>query len=152
VCVWVCPQIAHWQREFNNWTDLNVITYQGNATAREVCRRYEYFFLDNQGQRKNLVCDLSGCVHALTAHTQFMRFHVLLTTYEMLTNDDWGELQGLHWSFVVVDEVGDACWGVLVGDVRVGPAHQECVEQVVAESRDILDAASCVVDRHAATG
>lgn len=33
--------IAHWEREFEAWTDLTAVTYYGNGTARDNIRRFE---------------------------------------------------------------------------------------------------------------
>jgi chromodomain-helicase-DNA-binding protein 7 len=38
--------IGNWQREFETWTDLNVITYHGTASSRSMLQEYEMFFKD----------------------------------------------------------------------------------------------------------
>jgi len=56
-----------WTREFERWApDLNVIPYIGLKKSREVIRDWE-FYLGNTKQTK---------------------FHVLLTTYELLLKDN----------------------------------------------------------------
>jgi superfamily II DNA or RNA helicase len=80
--------IQHWAREFSAWTELNVITYQGSAAARQLIRDYEFFYLNDDATQRN----------------QFTKFDVLLTSYEMITNEDWTELAALPWLVIVVDE------------------------------------------------
>ncbi len=75
--------IGHWIREFNDWTDLNVVHYQGNRNNRELIRNYEWWYD--------------------TTKTQ-LKFQVLLTTYEMVLGDDWTELQNIKWRVLVTDE------------------------------------------------
>ncbi|ETO10002.1 myb domain-containing protein [Reticulomyxa filosa] len=38
--------IPHWQREFQTWTDLNPVVYQGNKEDRRVCHFFEFRYLD----------------------------------------------------------------------------------------------------------
>jgi superfamily II DNA or RNA helicase len=80
--------MQHWAREFVGWTDLNVVTYQGTAAARARIREYEFFYLNDDATQRNM----------------FTKFDVLLTSYEMITNDDWTELAALPWQVIVVDE------------------------------------------------
>jgi len=74
--------ITAWQTQFQAWApDMNVITYIGTATAREVIRTYEF-----------------GLSH------KKLRMNVLLTTYE-LTLRDAKELGDIKWQVLAVDEV-----------------------------------------------
>jgi len=74
--------ITAWQTQFQAWApDMNVITYIGTATAREVIRTYEF-----------------GLSH------KKLRMNVLLTTYE-LTLRDAKELGDIKWQLLAVDEV-----------------------------------------------
>ena len=74
--------IAAWQSQFQTWApDLNVITYIGTASAREVIRRYEF----GPSSKK-------------------LKLNVLLTTYE-LTLRDAKELGDIKWQVLAVDEV-----------------------------------------------
>lgn len=75
--------ITAWQWQFQTWApDLNVITYIGAASAREVIRKYEF------GSSKKV------------------KLNVLLTTYE-LTLRDAKELCDIKWQVLSVDEVRD---------------------------------------------
>lgn len=67
--------IDAWQREFARWTgNLNVVVYVGDAESRAVTRNYE-----------------------------FGRFHVLLTTYELVLKDQ-AVLSQVKWRQLMVDE------------------------------------------------
>jgi hypothetical protein len=35
--------LAHWQREFSSWTDLNAIIFHGDKESRSVIRNSEFF-------------------------------------------------------------------------------------------------------------
>jgi chromodomain-helicase-DNA-binding protein 7 len=74
--------LLHWRREIEGWTELNVVLYQGNKLNRQAIREYEWFY--------------SG--------TQILKFHILLTTYEMLLAEDWTELAKIVWPVVIIDE------------------------------------------------
>lgn len=74
--------ITAWQSQFALWApDMNVITYIGTASAREVIRTYEF-----------------------GASNKKLKMNVLLTTYE-LTLRDAKELVDLKWQLLAVDEV-----------------------------------------------
>ena len=81
--------LGHWQREISEWTSLNCVVYQGNATSREIIRKYEFGYFD--GNKDDLRMGKT-------------KFNILLTTYEMLLKPDWIELSGIPWRVIVVDE------------------------------------------------
>ena len=67
--------------QFNSWApDLNVITYIGNAQARENIRKFEF----GEVPRK-------------------IKLNVLLTTYELVLRDA-PEFAPIKWRALVVDE------------------------------------------------
>ncbi|KAJ3568858.1 hypothetical protein NP233_g5430 [Leucocoprinus birnbaumii] len=73
--------ITAWQTQFQAWApDMNVITYIGTASAREVIRAYEF----GPSNKK-------------------LKMNVLLTTYE-LTLRDAKELADIKWHLLAVDE------------------------------------------------
>jgi chromodomain-helicase-DNA-binding protein 7 len=74
--------LPHWQREIEGWTELNVVLYQGNKLNRQAIREYEWFY----------------------PGTQTLKFHILLTTYEMLLAEDWTELAKIVWRVAIIDE------------------------------------------------
>lgn len=73
--------ITAWQAQFATWApDINVITYIGNALARENIRTYEF----GESSKK-------------------LKMNVLLTTYE-LTLRDHKDLGEIKWQVLMVDE------------------------------------------------
>lgn len=82
--------IGHWKREFEEWADFNVILYyepsQGKQ-ARQVIREHEFRVKDN----------------ATGYRGRALRFHVLLTTYEVVQSDIQ-ELSEIKWRVCVIDE------------------------------------------------
>lgn len=79
--------IGNWQREFETWTDLNVITYHGSSASRNMITEYEMFYKNEKGQR------IEG----------FFKFQVMITTFEVVLSDCL-ELQPIHWRCCVIDE------------------------------------------------
>ncbi|XP_064639881.1 chromodomain-helicase-DNA-binding protein 7-like isoform X2 [Lineus longissimus] len=79
--------IGNWQREFETWTDLNVITYHGTAQSRSMLQEYELYYKDEDGTR---IPDL-------------YKFHALITTYEVIISDV-ELLSSIEWRATVIDE------------------------------------------------
>ncbi|EMD37878.1 chromodomain-helicase DNA-binding protein [Gelatoporia subvermispora B] len=76
--------ITAWQSQFATWSpDINVITYIGTATAREVIRTHEF----GQTSKKY----------------KMLKMNVLLTTYEIVLRDS-KELGDIKWQVLAVDE------------------------------------------------
>ncbi|KAG0715997.1 Chromodomain-helicase-DNA-binding protein 7 [Chionoecetes opilio] len=79
--------IPNWQREFEGWTDLNIIVYHGSAASRNMILEYEMYYKDDKGQRiPNLY-----------------KFNVLITTFEVIISDCL-ELKEIHWRTCIIDE------------------------------------------------
>lgn len=82
--------ITNWVRELERWAPaLRVVPFYGDAKAREIIRKYE--LLHDKAAPK----------------TTGAKFHVLVTTYETLTNaKDVGTLFKAmpRWEVLVVDE------------------------------------------------
>lgn len=82
--------ISNWVREFERWApSVRVVPFYGEAKARDVIKRYELFH-ETTEQR------MTGA-----------KFHVLVTTYEMITNPK--EFTPVfkntpRWEILVVDE------------------------------------------------
>ncbi|NWW44074.1 CHD5 protein, partial [Pedionomus torquatus] len=77
--------IINWEREFEMWApDFYVVTYTGDKESRSVIRENEFSFEDN------------------AIRTQ-IKFHVLLTSYELITIDQ-AVLGSIEWACLVVDE------------------------------------------------
>ncbi len=79
--------IPNWQREFELWTDMNVIVYHGSQTSRNMLAEYEMYYKNPKGERMNNV----------------FKFHVLITTYECVITDIL-ELREISWRICVIDE------------------------------------------------
>ena len=78
--------LPHWQREFEGWTDLNVVLYHGDVESRRIIRQHEWHFENTKA-----------------AESYLFKFNVLITTYEMV-NADHFYLSRIPWQYVVVDE------------------------------------------------
>jgi len=78
--------LEHWRREFAGWTDLRVNIYHDTKREwRDVMREYEWYFPDRP-------------------HTaEFLRFNVLVTTYDTLIAD-FDVLQDIPFRTAIVDE------------------------------------------------
>ena len=71
-----------WQNEFAKWApDMNVLTYVGDVTSRNIIRSKEWI---HPGNRRT-------------------KFNALLTTYEICLKDKT-ELSSLNWSCLMIDE------------------------------------------------
>ena len=40
--------IGNWQREFENWTDMNAVVYHGTSASRNMIAEYEMFYKDEK--------------------------------------------------------------------------------------------------------
>ena len=95
-CLIVVPNstITNWVREFDRWAPhIRVVPYHGEAKARGIIRRYELFH-DN-----------------VKKGTTSAKYHVLITTYDMLSNQkEFGSVfnSAPRWETLVVDE-GQRC-------------------------------------------
>lgn len=79
--------VGNWAREFETWTDLNVITYHGGSTSREMLKEYEMFWRNEQGNRI----------------TQVYKFQVMITTFEIILSDCL-DLMKIPWRCCIIDE------------------------------------------------
>lgn len=86
--------IINWEREFETWApDFYVVTYVGDKDSRVVIREHEFSFEE-------------GAVRAGKAtriRTNNIKFHVLLTSYELICIDA-PLLGSIEWAILVVDE------------------------------------------------
>uniref|UniRef100_A0A673M1F6 Chromodomain-helicase-DNA-binding protein 4-like n=1 Tax=Sinocyclocheilus rhinocerous TaxID=307959 RepID=A0A673M1F6_9TELE len=88
--------IINWEREFEMWApDIYVVTYVGDKDSRAVIRENEFSFEDNaiRGGKKASKMKKEASV----------KFHVLLTSYELITIDQ-AILGSIDWACLVVDE------------------------------------------------
>eukprot|EP00898_Chlorokybus_atmophyticus_P003858 jgi/Chlat1/4473/Chrsp29S04570 len=81
--------LPNWSSELALWApQLNVVEYIGSAKARQIIREHEWYPRKAAGRTKQ--------------QTPF-KFHVLLTTYEMIIQDV-GYLKPVPWDALIVDE------------------------------------------------
>lgn len=79
--------IPNWQREFESWTDLNVIVYHGSSTSRQMINDYELYYKTENGKPiKDII-----------------KFNVLITTFEMIVTDHM-DLKNYNFRVCVIDE------------------------------------------------
>ncbi|KAJ1656324.1 hypothetical protein IWQ61_004080 [Dispira simplex] len=79
--------VPHWEREFRNWTDLNVLVYHGSVTSRNLIVDTEYYYKDAEG-------------HTIP---HYYKFDAIITTYEMIAAGS-SHLQPIPWRVAVFDE------------------------------------------------
>jgi SNF2 family DNA or RNA helicase len=60
--------IANWQREFESWSDFNVVIYHGSIYSRRLINEYELYYRDASGK----------------VITDAFKFNVIVTTYEVM--------------------------------------------------------------------
>ncbi len=87
--------LINWEREFELWApEFYVVSYVGDKDSRGVIREHELSFEEN-AVRKG---DKASRIRAST-----VKFHVLLTSYELISIDS-ACLASVHWEVLVVDE------------------------------------------------
>lgn len=78
--------VGNWQREFDNWSDLNAIVYHGSGLSRSMIQEYDLFYKKKGTYRHDVY-----------------KFHALITTFEILMSDI--EFFGrIHWAVSIIDE------------------------------------------------
>lgn len=84
--------LINWEREFETWApDFYVVSYVGDKDSRVTIRENEFSFDDSRSGVR--VQKLKGVV----------KFHVLLTSYELISIDA-PLLGSIEWAVLVVDE------------------------------------------------
>lgn len=87
--------LINWEREFELWApEFYVVSYVGDKDSRAVIREHELSFEEN-AVRKG---DKASRIKAST-----VKFHVLLTSYELVSIDS-ACLGSVQWEALVVDE------------------------------------------------
>lgn len=79
--------IPNWQREFESWTDMNIVVYHGSLTSKQMLGEYEFYYKNDSGKP---IKDLT-------------KFNVLITTFEMIVTD-YADLRLFNWRVCVIDE------------------------------------------------
>ncbi|KAI6214790.1 hypothetical protein M3Y94_00309900 [Aphelenchoides besseyi] len=88
--------LINWEREAEFWApDFYVVTYIGDKESRTVIREHEFSFVEGA---------VRGGPKAMRMKTEHgIKFHVLLTSYELI-NMDKAILSSIEWAAIVVDE------------------------------------------------
>ncbi len=90
--------IGNWNREFETWTDFNVIVYHGSSTSRQLIKDYEFFYNNDKDGHA------AGKPVATTSNNkQITKFNALITTFEVLLSDVAVFCQ-FKWRNVIIDE------------------------------------------------
>ncbi|XP_011605019.2 chromodomain-helicase-DNA-binding protein 3 isoform X4 [Takifugu rubripes] len=88
--------IINWEREFEMWApDFYVVTYTGDKDSRAIIRENEFCFDDTAVKAGKKTFKLR--------REAPIKFHVLLTSYELVTIDQTA-LKSIEWACLVVDE------------------------------------------------
>ncbi|GMT16754.1 hypothetical protein PFISCL1PPCAC_8051, partial [Pristionchus fissidentatus] len=88
--------LINWEREQEFWCpDFYVVTYIGDKESRAVIREHEFSFFEDAVRAGPKAMKLKG--------DKPVKFHVLLTSYELI-NMDKAILSSIPWSALVVDE------------------------------------------------
>ncbi|XP_034021766.1 chromodomain-helicase-DNA-binding protein 5 isoform X1 [Thalassophryne amazonica] len=88
--------VINWEREFEMWApDFYVVTYTGDKDSRAIIRDNEFTFEES--------CVKSGRKAFRMKKDTAIKFHVLLTSYELVTIDQ-AILGSITWACLVVDE------------------------------------------------
>uniref|UniRef100_A0A0R3WQ10 Helicase ATP-binding domain-containing protein n=1 Tax=Hydatigena taeniaeformis TaxID=6205 RepID=A0A0R3WQ10_HYDTA len=88
--------IINWEREFELWApDFYVVTYVGDKDSRTVIREHEFTFEEGGVRGGSRVVKMRSGAQ--------VRFHVLLTSYELISIDQ-ALLSSIDWEVLVVDE------------------------------------------------
>jgi SNF2 family DNA or RNA helicase len=98
--------LAHWQREFQNWTDLNAIIYHGSAEDRTLAREHEFAYPEDRPKSvafNRTYLKRCGPKNYTKRNSPWM-VQVVITTPEILMTADYTELTAVPWEFLVVDE------------------------------------------------
>jgi len=51
--------LGNWEREFETWTDLNVIVYHGSSASKNMVQDYEMFYKDSKVPQRSLYIALA---------------------------------------------------------------------------------------------
>ncbi|VDL18606.1 unnamed protein product [Hymenolepis diminuta] len=92
--------VGNWQREFENWSDLNAIVYHGSSVSRKMIQDYELFYFKKKPSGSS--SSLSTLSSALYRHDVY-KFNAIITTFEVLMSDI-EFFSKMHWAVAIIDE------------------------------------------------
>lgn len=88
--------LINWEREFELWApEMYVVTYVGDKDSRAVIRENEFSFEEKAVRSSNKVFKMKKDAP--------IKFHALLTSYELISMDQ-ALLGSIDWHVLVVDE------------------------------------------------
>uniref|UniRef100_A0A914GUG5 Chromodomain-helicase-DNA-binding protein 7 n=1 Tax=Globodera rostochiensis TaxID=31243 RepID=A0A914GUG5_GLORO len=76
--------LSNWEREFENWTNINVVVYHGVALSRQIIQNYEFYYKKSDRRR-------------------VIKFDAMITTYEVVVQDV-EVLRKINFRVCVIDE------------------------------------------------
>lgn len=88
--------IGNWIREFERWTEFNVIVYHGSSASRQMLQDYEFYFKESSLIAANVPTTGAN-------KKNIIKFNALITTYEALLSDVQLFCQ-FKWRSVIIDE------------------------------------------------
>jgi len=89
--------LPHWKREFDAWTSLNAVVFQGSKQDRDMVKQFEWSFWANEG------ADYDGRLASGAVAQGEYKFDVLLATYESILSEPTF-LSKIPWRLVAIDE------------------------------------------------
>ena len=87
LCIVPLSTVGNWQKEFERWTDMNVVVFHGSSMSRDMLKEYELFYKDDKGKR---IPDI-------------YRFEAMITTFEICLTD-FDLLADIDWRCCIIDE------------------------------------------------
>ena len=91
--------VLQWQREIEAWSKLNCVVYHGDEESRRLIRKYHFHYRNGVDEKH----DNKQLPKGKITSTEYYRFNVVITTYEMAVRDS-SLLGKINWHCLVVDE------------------------------------------------
>jgi chromodomain-helicase-DNA-binding protein 7 len=78
--------VGNWEREFEQWTDMNVLVYHGSTVSRKIIQDFEFYYQKSDANKK-----------------RHLKFDALITTYELVLTDV-EILKKINFKVCIIDE------------------------------------------------
>ena len=75
--------LHNWEREFESWTNMNVVVYHGSAASRELIQEYELYYKVEPKVSETRRRQKAFCKPIFLQKKHVAKFDVLLTTFEV---------------------------------------------------------------------
>ncbi|GMR53353.1 hypothetical protein PMAYCL1PPCAC_23548, partial [Pristionchus mayeri] len=85
--------VHNWSREFETWTDMNVVVYHGSAASRQTLQFYEFFYHQPPEDDPS----------AKLWRPNLLKLDAIITTFEMVVTDN-EVLKRIPYRLCVIDE------------------------------------------------